>query len=209
MPLAPCHYAPEHRAAKRINKLWYTALTRGIREHFQFARIFAPLWGKTNRRILLGVGSVSETCPKISGIFSWIFSILSESSPPLRTPIALTQKLWKYSSYLQRSGSNNWFYVVITILLNTWIFAVQNWWNDGVFCPHLATRQATVNDGCVVLNLLLQLQPVDKSRLPWKHKFGMASEICNRQKMLSLVVVRSFRLHHTNLSIKAIFWWHL
>jgi len=68
------------RAATRLNKSWHTALTRGIREpwalggqNFQFARIFAPLWGNTNRRILQGGGSVSETCPTISGSFSWIF----------------------------------------------------------------------------------------------------------------------------------------
>jgi len=30
--------------------------------------------------------------------------------PPLRTPIALTQKLWQNTSYLQLSGLNNWFY---------------------------------------------------------------------------------------------------
>jgi len=35
--------------------------------------------------------------------------------PPLRTPIALTQKLWQNTTYLQLSGLNNWFYVVITI----------------------------------------------------------------------------------------------
>ena len=41
------------RAATRLNKSWYTALTRGIWEpwalgeqNLQFARIFAPLWGK-------------------------------------------------------------------------------------------------------------------------------------------------------------------
>jgi len=86
---APCHSSLRPwllRAATRLNKSWYTALTRGIREpwalggaKFSFARIFAPLWGKTNRRILQGDGSVSETCPKISGSFSWIFLILSES----------------------------------------------------------------------------------------------------------------------------------
>jgi len=31
------------------------------------------------------------------------------------------------------------------------IFAVENWGNDGAICPHLATRQAIVTDGCVVL----------------------------------------------------------
>jgi len=39
--------------------------------------------------------------------------------PPLRTPVALTQKLWQNTSYLQRSGLNNWFYMVIIILLHT------------------------------------------------------------------------------------------
>jgi len=75
-------------AATPLIKSWYTALTRGIRElwalggvKFQFARIFAPLSGKTNRRILQDDGSVSETCPKISGSFSWIFLILYEYPP--------------------------------------------------------------------------------------------------------------------------------
>ena len=72
------------RAATRLNKSCYTALTRGKRkpwalggQNFPFARIFAPLWGKTNRRILQSHGSVSETCPKILRSFFWIFSILS------------------------------------------------------------------------------------------------------------------------------------
>jgi len=42
-------------------------------------------------------------------------------------------------------------------LLNIGIFAVQNRGNDGAFRPHLATRQATMTDGCVVLIHLLQL----------------------------------------------------
>jgi len=43
------------------------------------------------------------------------FFNLVRISPPLRTPIALTQKLWQNTSYLQLSGLNNWFYAVITI----------------------------------------------------------------------------------------------
>jgi len=39
---------------------------------------------------------------------------LSET-PPVRTPIALTQKLWQNTSYLPLSRLKNWFYVVITI----------------------------------------------------------------------------------------------
>jgi len=43
------------------------------------------------------------------------FFNLVRISPPLRTPIALTQKLWQNTRYLQLSGLNNWFYMVITI----------------------------------------------------------------------------------------------
>jgi len=35
--------------------------------------------------------------------------------PPLLTPIALMQKLWQNASYLQLSGLNNWFYIVVKI----------------------------------------------------------------------------------------------
>ena len=48
---------------------------------FSIRRNFAPLWGKTNRRILQGDGFVSETWPKIPGSFSCNFLILSESPP--------------------------------------------------------------------------------------------------------------------------------
>jgi len=61
--------------------------------------------------------------------------------PPLRTPIALTQKLWRNTSYLQLSGLNKWFYVVITIFaqhLNICSPKLVEW-------PHLATFQATVS----------------------------------------------------------------
>jgi len=61
------------------------------------------------------------------------------------------------------------------------------WRNDGAFYPHLATRLAAVTDGYVGLILLWQLQArrvygVDNSRWLRKDKFGMVSEICNRQK---------------------------
>jgi len=78
-------------------------------------------------------------------------------SPPHRTT-ALTQKLWQNTSYLQLSALNNWFYVVITIFaqhLNICSPKLGEWRR---LLPHLATRQTTVTDGCVVLNLLLQLQ---------------------------------------------------
>jgi len=61
----------------RINKSWYTALTRGIREPWALGEAkfsnrpsFCATLRKTNRRILQGDGSVSETWLKISGSFS-------------------------------------------------------------------------------------------------------------------------------------------
>ena len=75
-------------AETHLNKSWYTALTRGRREpwalggaKFSIRRIFAPLWGNTNRIILQGDGSVSKTCPKTIGKFYLNFIILSESPP--------------------------------------------------------------------------------------------------------------------------------
>ena len=68
------------RAVTCLNKSWYTVLTRGIWEpwalggaKFSICPNFCALWRNTNRRILQGSGSISETCPKISGSFSWIF----------------------------------------------------------------------------------------------------------------------------------------
>jgi len=68
--------------------------------------------------------------------------------------------------------------VIITILLNIWIFPVQNWANDGAFRPHLATRQATVTDGPFRCSCKL----VNNSRWRWKDKYSMVSEICSLQK---------------------------
>ena len=108
-------------SATRLNKSWYTALNRGIRELwdlggeiFWILPNFCATVRKMNWRVLQGDGSSYETCPNISGSFSWIFLILCKSPPPLRTPIVLTQKLWQITSYLQLTALNNWFFVVIT-----------------------------------------------------------------------------------------------
>ena len=153
------------RAATRLNKSWYTALTRGIREawalggaKFSIRPNFCATLRKNEWENFAGRWFWFRNLLKNIGKLFLNFFKSCPNLPPLRTPIALTQKLWQNSSYLQLSGLNNWFYMVITILLNTWICAVQNWWNDGAVYPHLATRQATVSDGCVFLNLLLQLQ---------------------------------------------------
>jgi len=51
---------------------------------------------------------------KYPEVFPEFFNLV-RISRPLRMRIALTQKLWQNTSYLQLSGLNNWFYVVITI----------------------------------------------------------------------------------------------
>ena len=48
--------------------------------------------------------------------------------------------------------------MVITIFVQHSNICSPKLGNDGAICPHLVTRQATVTDGCVVLNLLVQLQ---------------------------------------------------
>jgi len=90
--------------------------------------------------------------------------------PPLRTPIALTQKLWRNTSYLQLSGLNNRFYVVITIFAQHVNICSPKLGYDGAICPHLATRQPTVTGGCVVLNLLLQFQTRTQLTLAMKRQ---------------------------------------
>ena len=150
-------------------------------ESFQFARIFAPLWGKTNWKIFQEDGSVSETYPKISGSFSWIFLILSESPP--RTPIASTQKLWQNTSYLQLSGLNNWFYVFTTLFaqhLNICSPKLVEWLR--LLPPPGDASGNSLMMAVWFWTFCWNCKPVDNSRWPWKDKFGMVSEICNRQK---------------------------
>ena len=121
-------------APQQTMVLSYSALARGIREplasgggkifnspeflrHFEEKRI-----GESRRTMVL----FQKIARKYRQVFPEFFQSCP-NLPPLRTPVALTQKLWQNTSYLQRSGLNNWFYMVIIILLHTWIFAVQNW----------------------------------------------------------------------------------
>jgi len=53
--------------------------------------------------------------PKIIGKFFLNVFNLVRTFLSLLTPLALTQKLWQNTSYIQLSGLNNWIYVVITI----------------------------------------------------------------------------------------------
>jgi len=103
------------RAATRLNKSWYTALTRGAREpwasggakfsirpnfrHFEETRI-----GEFCRAMVL-----FQKLAQNIGKFFLKFLNLVRTSPSLRTPIALTQTLWQNTIYLQLSGLNNWF----------------------------------------------------------------------------------------------------
>jgi len=70
-------------------------------------------------------------------------------------PIALTQKLWQNTSYLQLGGLINWFYVVITIFAQHLNICSPKLGNDGAFAPAwLHVRQQLV----MILILLLQLE---------------------------------------------------
>jgi len=110
------------RAATHLNKSWYTALTRGIREpcplggtKFAIRPNFCANLRKNEYENFAGRWFCFRNLPKNIGKFFLNFFNLVRISPPLRTPIALTQKLWQNTSYLQLSGLNNWFYVVTAI----------------------------------------------------------------------------------------------
>jgi len=68
----------------------------------------------------------------------------------------------------------------------------------------LATRQATVSDGCVILFLLLQWEARRQLTLATNTNLAWLATSATDKKMLSLLVVRSFRLHHINLMRKVI-----
>jgi len=54
------------------------------------------------------------------------------------------------------------------------------------FCPHLATRQETVTDGCVVLILLLQLEIRRQLTLATKSNLAWLAKSATDRKMLGL-----------------------
>ena len=108
--------------------------------------------------------------PKNNGKLFLNFLNLVRISAPLRTPIAITQKLWQNTSYLQLSGLNNWFYVIITIFAQHSNICGPKLVEWRCLLPHLATRQATVTDVCVALNLLLQLQTRRQPTLAMKRQ---------------------------------------
>jgi len=125
------------RGATRLNKSWYTALTRGIQEpwalggaKFSIRLNFWATFRKNEQENFAGRWFCFRILPKNIGKFFLHFFDLVRISPPLRTPIVLTQKLWQNTSYLQLSGLNNWFYVVITIFaqhLNIWSPKLVEW----------------------------------------------------------------------------------
>ena len=145
--------APQQTIGRSSNQRHTGNLGGG--HNFQFHRFCATV-SKTNRKVLQG--DDSATCPNISVGFSWNFLNLALIFPPPRRPIALTQKLWQNTSYLQFGGLNNWFYAVITIFAQHLNICSSKLGHDGAICPHLAVREAAVTDGCVVLILLLQLK---------------------------------------------------
>ena len=122
MPCAPPLRPWLLRVATRLNKSWYTALTRGTRESCAFGgatfsirpNFCAPL-RKNEFYNFAGRWFCFRNLPKNIAKFFLKFLKLVRTSSSLCTPIVLTQKRWQNASYLQLSGLNNWFYVVITI----------------------------------------------------------------------------------------------
>ena len=120
------------RAATCLNKSWYTALTKEYgNPGLRRGKIFSsPEFLRHFEET--GIGEFLQGDGSVSETFPEI------------------------------SGSFSWiFYILSEPQLTSYayrIFAVQNWWNYSAFCSHLATRQPTVTGGCVVLNLLLQLE---------------------------------------------------
>ena len=119
------------------------------------------------------------------GKFFLNFFNLARIVPLLRTPIALTQKLLQNTYYLQLSGWNNWFDVVITI------FAQHEHLQSKIgemtlsFAPTWRRVRQQLLMGLWFWTFCCNCKPVDNSLWPWKDKFGMISETCNRQKSVS------------------------
>ena len=77
--------------------------------------------------------------------------------PPISYAYSSNAETWaKY--WLSTAWWIDWFYVAITIFAQHLNICSPTSGNDGAFCSHLAKRQANVTDGCVALNLVLQLQ---------------------------------------------------
>jgi len=76
---------------------------------------FLRLFEETQTGEFCGAMVLFQKLAQKYGKFFLNFFNLVRTSPSLRMPIALTQKLWQNTSYLQLSGLNNWFYVVMTI----------------------------------------------------------------------------------------------
>jgi len=72
-------------------------------------------------------------------VFPLFFYSSPNLTPPPRTPIALTQKLWQNISYLQLGSMNNWFYPVMTIFAQHLNICSPKLGNNGNFRPHLTT----------------------------------------------------------------------
>ena len=115
MPLAPRRYAPGYCAQRRAstnhgalsNQRHTGPLGFWAVQNFPFAWIFAPLWEKRIGEFYRAMVLFQKLAQKYWEDFPEFFKSCP-NLPPFRTPIALTQKLWQNTRYLQLSGLNNW-----------------------------------------------------------------------------------------------------
>jgi len=114
--------------------------------------------------------------------------------PPLRTPIALTQKLWQNTSHVKLGGLINWFYVAIrnnNFCSTLEYLQYKIWGMTAHFAPTWLHVKQQLTDGCVVLILLLQLETRRQLTLATKTNLAWLPKSATDRKMLGLLVVRS------------------
>ena len=141
--------------------------------------------------------------PKYIRKFHYIrkfFLKIFESSPTSYACSTNAETLAKY--YLQLGGLNNWFYVVITSFAQH-LNAVQNWGMTAPFTPRWLSVRPRWLMAVWFWSFGCNCKPVDNSRWPRITNMAWLGRSVADTKMLSLLLVRSFRLHHISLSRKA------
>jgi len=97
-------------------------------------------------------------------------------------PITLTQKVWQITSYLQLGGLINWFYVVITFFsqrLNKCSPKLRDWRR---LLPPPGYTSGNSHWWLCGFDPFVAIGNPQTTYAGHEHKFGMVSEICNRQK---------------------------
>ena len=166
---------------------WITA--RGVTKKFQFTRTSAPLQGKRIKKFCREMILLKQLAQTYREIYPENVLNLAVSWPTPRTPIALKQKRWENTSYLQLGEMNNWFCSTFAQYLNvegnlcsTFEFLqskIGEWRRLSLAHTWLRTWQQWLM-AMWFWSFHCNCKTVDNSRWPRKDKYGMVSEICNR-----------------------------